>query len=196
MTININSSNTSTPTSDSFQYELSNTSLEQDNPLHLHSSDNPGMKLVSDQFDGIGFSNWKRSMTIALSARIKLGFVDGSLPKPESTSTSFKSWFRCNDMVISWILGVFSKSIGQTVIYCNSAYQMWCELEERYGVSNGSQLFGLQKDLNDMSQGNKNIADYFTKMKMLWDDIDSLALIPIFSCRCKCGATQKASKFQ
>lgn len=73
---------------------------------------------------------------------------------------------------------------------------MWYVLEERYGVSNGAQLFGLHKELNDMSQGNNNIADYFTKMKILLDDIDSLALIPICSCGCTCGATQKASKFQ
>lgn len=121
MTTNTNS-DISTPISNSFRYESSNTSLEQDNPIHLYSSDNPGMKLVRDQFDGSGFSNWKRSMTIALYARNKLGFVDGSLPKPESTSTSFKSWSKCNDIISSWILGALSKSIGRSVIYCNSAY--------------------------------------------------------------------------
>lgn len=38
----------------------------QDNPFFLQSSDIPGMKLVSESFDGIGFSKWKRSMSIAL----------------------------------------------------------------------------------------------------------------------------------
>lgn len=109
------------------------------------------MKLVSETFDGIGFSNWKRSMLIALSARNKLCFVDGSLPKPALTSPSYKSWLRCNDMVISWILGALSKSIGRSVIYSTSAHQMWLELEERYGVSNGAQLFGLHKELTKIS---------------------------------------------
>lgn len=179
-----------------FCYTVSNSSLEQDNPLHLHSSDNPGMKLVSDPFDESGFSNWKRSMTIALSARNKLGFVDGSLTQPESNSASYKSWSRCNDMVISWILGALSKAIGRSVIYCNSAHQMCLELEERYGISSGAQLFGLQKEFKEISQGNSNIIDYFTKIKMLWDDIDGLGLIPTCSCGCKCGASQKMSKFQ
>lgn len=133
----------STPTPSQFGYTVSNSSLEQDNPLHLHSSDNPGMKLVSDSFDGSGFSNWKRSMTIALSARNKLGFVDGTLLRPESNSTSYKSWSRCNDMVISWILEALSKTIGRSVIYCNSAHQMWLELEERYGIFNGAQLLAF-----------------------------------------------------
>lgn len=65
--------------------------FNQDNPLHLQSSDSPGMKLVSEPFDGTGFSNWKRSMTIALYARNKLGFVDGTIPKPISSSSTFKS---------------------------------------------------------------------------------------------------------
>lgn len=96
--------------------------LDHDNPLYLHSSDSPGMKLVSDPFDGTGFSNWKRSMTIALSARNKLGFVDGTLVKPTAESSTFKSWSRCNDMVISWLLGSLSRTIGRSVIYSNSAH--------------------------------------------------------------------------
>ncbi|XP_074327756.1 uncharacterized protein LOC141665669 [Apium graveolens] len=145
--------------------DTSHAQFNQDNPLHLQSSDSPGMKLVSEAFDGTDFSNWKRSMTIALSARNKLGFVDGTIPRPVTTSPSFKSWSRCNDM-------------------------------ERYGVSSGAQLFGLHKELAEVNQGNSNIADYFTKMKMLWDDIDALCLIPVCSCGCSCGASQKLSKFQ
>lgn len=169
------------------------SSFIQDNPFHLQSSDNPGMKLVSECFDGTGFGNWKRSMIIALSARNKLGFVDGSISKPDSKSPSYKSWARCNDMVISWILGALSKTIGRSVIYSNSAHQMWKELGERYGVSNGAQLFGLHKELSEVSQGNSNIADYFTKLKMLWDDVDSLCLIPVCTCDCTCGAAQKTA---
>ena len=110
--------------------QIANSSqFAQDNPLYLQSSDSPGMKLVSECFDGTGFGNWKRSMIIALSARNKLCFVDGSLPKPLATSSSFKSWSRCNDMVISWLLGALFKSIGRSVIYCNTAQQIWLELD-------------------------------------------------------------------
>ncbi|XP_074343125.1 uncharacterized protein LOC141680950 [Apium graveolens] len=95
-------------------------------------------------------------------------------------------------MVISWLLGALSKTIGRSVIYSNSAHEIWLESEERYGVSSGAQLFGLHKELAEISQGSNNITDYFTKMKMSWDDIDALCLIPV----CSCGASQKLSKFQ
>lgn len=120
--------------------------IAQDNPYHLQFSDSPGMKLVSYPFDESCFSNWKRSMTIALYARNKLGFVDYSISKPVSTTAMFKSWSHCNGIVISWILGALSKSIGRSIISSMSAYEMWSELEEKYSVFNGAQLFGLHKD--------------------------------------------------
>ena len=170
------------------------TRLDQDNPLYLQNSDSPGMKLVNECFDGTGFSNWKRSMSIALSARNKLGFVDGSIPQPDPISPTYKSWSRCNDMVLSWILGALSKQIGRSVIYSTSAHQMWKELDERYGVSNAAQLFGLHKELNEIHQGNSNIADYFTKLKMLWDDIDYLCMVPVCTC-CTCDANKQLAVF-
>lgn len=178
------------------QFTHSNSHFDHDNPLHLQSSDSPGMKLINDVFDGTGFSNWKRSVLIALSARNKVCFVDGSFPKPDLTASTFKSWCRCNDMVISWLLGALSKSIGRSVIYSTSAHQMWLELEERYGTSNGAQLFGLHKELTEISQGNSTIATYFTKIKMMWDDIDSLCTLPVCSCGCTCGASKKLTQFQ
>lgn len=99
-------------------------------------------------------------------------------------------------MVISWILGALFKQIGRSVIYSNSAHEMWRELEEWYGTSSVAQLFGLHKDLSEINLGNNNIAEYFIKMKMLWDDIDALCFVPICTCGCKCGAAKKMAKFQ
>lgn len=50
------------------------------------------------------------------------------------------------------LLKTWSKSTCGSVIYSNLTHQLWLELEERYGVSNGTQLFGLQKELNELSQ--------------------------------------------
>ena len=67
----------------------------------LHPSDHPGFLIVSTVFDGIGFGSWKRAMTIALSTKSKLYFVDGSLPRPSLNSRNLKKWLKCNDMVMS-----------------------------------------------------------------------------------------------
>lgn len=65
----------------------SSGNIDSSNPLYLHQSDHPAMILVSKAFDGTGFGAWKRSMTIALSAKNKLSFVDGKLQKYSTPHT-------------------------------------------------------------------------------------------------------------
>nr|XP_009784460.1 PREDICTED: uncharacterized protein LOC104232873 [Nicotiana sylvestris] len=79
---------------------------------YLHPSDSPGMVLVNSVFDGKGYGGWRRAIIIALSAKNKLGFIDGTYYEPDASSTDFKQWNRCNDMVISWILNSLSKDIA------------------------------------------------------------------------------------
>ena len=51
-------------------------------------------------------------MLIALSVKNKLGFIDGSLPKPDMSDISLlNAWIRNNNVVISWILNFISKEI-------------------------------------------------------------------------------------
>lgn len=52
---------------------------------HLLNSDHPGSALVSEQLDGTNYGTWIVAMTTSLEAKNKLGFVYGSIPKPEVT---------------------------------------------------------------------------------------------------------------
>ncbi|XP_076950879.1 uncharacterized protein LOC143623998 [Bidens hawaiensis] len=159
----------------------STSSIDSSNPLYLHASDHPGMLLVSKSFDGTGFNAWKRAMSIALSAKNKLRFVTGDVPIP-SIPTQQQLWQRCNDMVISWILNTLSKDISESVLYTQTAHQLWTELDDRYNQENGANLYQLQKNLCQISQGNSDIATYFTKVKSNWDELNALSGIP--SCTC------------
>ncbi|KAI3820683.1 hypothetical protein L1987_08231 [Smallanthus sonchifolius] len=124
--------------------------MDSSNPLFLHSSDHPGLLLVSIVFDGSAFGSWKRVMSIALSAKNKLGFVDGTVVRPTS-SPNLELWKRCNDMVISWILNTLSSDISYS-------------------------------SLSAISQGNDDVATYFTKIKSIWDEINEIEPIPPFTC--------------
>ena len=52
-------------------------------PYFLHSSDHPGMVLVSAPLTRSNFLTWSRSMRIALGAKMKLEFIDGKIQKLE-----------------------------------------------------------------------------------------------------------------
>lgn len=62
-------------------------------------------QLVSLKFNGEGFTSWKRSMLLTLSAKNKIGFVNGMYKQlVDERSDEFKAWSRCNDLICSFNL--------------------------------------------------------------------------------------------
>ncbi|XP_016478937.1 uncharacterized protein LOC107800301 [Nicotiana tabacum] len=120
-------------------------------PFYFHPFDSPGMLMVNTPFD----------------AKNKVGFIDVTFLQPKISCDSFKSWTRTNDMVISWMLNTLTKEITKSVLYSKTAREIWLELEEKSGQSNGPQLFHLQKEINESVQGNLDIAGYYTMLKRL-----------------------------
>ncbi|XP_070022949.1 uncharacterized protein [Nicotiana sylvestris] len=168
--------------------------IDSSHPYYLHPSDYPWMNLVSSVFDGKSYGGWRRAVVIALSAKIKLGFIDGTLVVPSSDSGLQKAWARCNDMVLSWLLNSLSKEIAESVLYSQSAKDLWGDLEDRFGQTNGAKLFQQQKELSAVIQGNTSVSTYFTKMKSLWDELDALNTFSACVCEYDCGAKSKSLK--
>ena len=81
------------------------------NPFFLHHADNLGSVIVSSALDGDNFVTWRRSMMMALVAKNKFGFVDGSIVKPPAGDPSLHGWVRCNNMLLSWMLNSVSKDV-------------------------------------------------------------------------------------
>ena len=52
------------------------------NPFFLHALDHPGLVLFYQPLTELNFNSWSCSMKMALNLKHKLGFVDGSSPKP------------------------------------------------------------------------------------------------------------------
>ncbi|KAH0749901.1 hypothetical protein KY290_029133 [Solanum tuberosum] len=172
----------------------SSTLIDSASPFYIHPSDSPGMLLVNSPFDGKGYAGWSRALVIALSAKNKLGLIDGSLAEPLPSDPTHKLWARCNDMVISWILNSLSKDIAESVLYSRTAKEIWKDLSARFGQCNGAQLYQLQKELSDAVQGNTDITGYFTRIKKLWDELDAFITLDHCSCACICRGKIKTIK--
>lgn len=63
-------------------FEVSGSPDNIHSSYHLHSSDHPGLILVSDLLDGNNYSVWYVAMLTSLEDKNKLGFLDGSIVKP------------------------------------------------------------------------------------------------------------------
>lgn len=106
-------------------------------PFYLSQSDHPGMILVSHPLTGDNYISWKRSIMLALSSKLKLGFINGKVVPPKDTDASFDQWKRVDDLVITWILNCVSRDIVNSIIFANTAKELWDDLAQRFGESNG-----------------------------------------------------------
>ncbi|XP_021837837.1 uncharacterized protein [Spinacia oleracea] len=178
--------------------DQTDSSQNPNSGYYLSNSDLNATKLVSIEFEGKKFSDRRRSMMIALSARNKLCFVDGSLIPPAANSQNYKIWTRCNDLVISWMLASLEPKIARSVLYLKTARAIWLELADMYCRESGPQLFSVQQQLSELSQGDdEEVSSFFTKIKMLWDQLDGLEPLPVCECTgCSCNLTQQLLKTQ
>ena len=87
-------------------------------------------------------------MTRALSAKNKLGFVNGSISQPiDPLDPLYDIWTRCNELVLSWLTNCMSREI-----YAVTAKEIWDELKDRYSDSDGPRVFHLKQAICSLKQ--------------------------------------------
>lgn len=97
-------------------------------------------------------------------------------------------------MVASWILNSLSKEISDIVEYVNNSVELWRELEDGYDQTNGAKLYQIQKEINDLTQGDLDITAYYTIMKKLWEELSTISNRNPYTCTCVCGAKESSHK--
>ncbi|XP_061371786.1 uncharacterized protein LOC133314332 [Gastrolobium bilobum] len=136
-------------------------------PYHLSNADHPGIILIPHSLLGPNYNSWRRSMFLALTAKNKVSFVNGSLLQPTVDDLLFSSWNRCNSMVTSWILNSVSKDIANSLMYFSTAYDLWADLRARFHQANGPRIFQLKQQISSLHQGALDVNGYYMKLKIL-----------------------------
>jgi len=167
-----------------FQFSISPSIFTNPaSPFYLPHGESLGTILVSQPLIGENYNTWSRSMIMALTAKNKLAFVNGSLLQPAVESgVEYQAWIRCNNMVLSWILNSASKEIAASVIYIDTCHGMWLDLKERFSQKNRPRVFQLQKSISALTQDNSSVSCYFTQLQSLWDELSNYRQIPPCSC--------------
>ncbi|KAL0309384.1 UNVERIFIED_CONTAM: hypothetical protein Sradi_5880700 [Sesamum radiatum] len=133
----------------------------------------------------------KLKQEIALGVESKIGFIDGSCVKPVTTGVEQEQWRKADCMVISSLLNSISKDIVEAGMCTSSARALWMKLESRFGESNGSSIYQLQREIASICQGNLCLDDYFIKLTKLCEGLVFVAPPPICKCGlCVCGCAK------
>lgn len=135
------------------------------------------MYILVKLLNGENYNHWRHSMEISLSQRNKLDLIKGKYPKSDAADKLASQWQRCNDLIISWLLHSLEPEIAESVMYCQSAQEIWEELELRYGKANGAKIFQLQKEIGLTTQDSLSVSAYFAKLKTMWDEYSSVVSI-------------------
>ncbi|KAF7839822.1 retrovirus-related Pol polyprotein from transposon TNT 1-94 [Senna tora] len=152
-------------------------------PCDITSLDNPGLLITQVQLRGENYDEWACSVRTALRARKKFGFVDGTIKKPDETSDDLEDWWTINWLLVSWIRNTIEPTLRSTISHYEVARDLWKDIKDRFSVTNGPRIQQLKAELGSCTQKGKPIADYYGKLKQLWDEIDSVDPHPT----CKCG---------
>ncbi|KAJ0547746.1 putative retrotransposon gag domain, retrotransposon Copia-like protein [Helianthus annuus] len=156
--------------------------INHDSPYYIHASDYPRQMHVNDVLTDNNYIDWAQEMMNFLFAKNKTGFIDGTMKKPEPTSTEYMPWMRCDAMIKGWLNTSMEKEIRNSVKYASTAEEIWSDLKERFGKESAPRAYELKQSLTNIRQDGASISAYYTKLRVLWDEIQSVLPIPKCSC--------------
>jgi len=156
--------------------------IDPSDPFFIHASDHPSMTLVPKVLDGTNYAMWRRSILISLSAKNKLGFINGTISIPGESDPKYMLWQRCNDMVLSWILNSLNQELANSVLYVETPSEIWLDLQERFSQGDFSHHYQVQRSIVELQQNQDSIFAYYTKIKTLWDELKMSS--PAIQCTC------------
>ena len=126
-------------------------------------------------------------MLTALSAKNKVEFVNGTAPQPPLSDPKYNAWLRSNNMVVSWIVHSVSTSIRHSILWMDKADDIWTDLRSQYSQGDLLRMSDLQFEASSMKQGNLSVTDFFTKLRVVWDELENFRPDPVCTCSTKCS---------
>ncbi|GJX35613.1 hypothetical protein Tco_0247170 [Tanacetum coccineum] len=127
----------------------------------------------------------------------KVGFIDDALKKPEKTATDYMAWMRCDAMVKGWLTTSMEKDIRSSVKYANTASEIWSDLLKRFGKERTPRAYELKQTLSNTHQTGISVSAYYTKLRGLWDEMESVLPAPRCTCKkCSCEMGKKKNELR
>jgi len=88
-----------------------------------------------------------------LRAKNKLGFVDGTITKPDTKGGDENFAMKMvNSMITSWIMNVIDPKLHGSIAYVNAAHAMWENIRKRYSIPNIPRIHKLKAESHHASK--------------------------------------------
>ncbi|XP_010507211.1 PREDICTED: uncharacterized protein LOC104783806 [Camelina sativa] len=158
-------------------------------PYQLNASDNPGALISSVILQEDNYAEWATELKNSLQAKQKLGFIDGSVPKP-TTEPELASWRAANSMIIGWICTSIDPKLRSTVSFITDASTLWVSLRSRFSVGNGVCKQVLKDDIAACKQNGQSVMEYYCRLSKLSEELHNYNT----GRQCTCAAAPDIAK--
>ncbi|XP_074277221.1 uncharacterized protein LOC141600864 [Silene latifolia] len=174
-------------------YDDKSLETKQNPTYHLVHVENPGGNITQVAFNGKNYDEWSRSFKLALLAKGKLGYIDGTIPKPSTAAADFESWRSINALVTAWIYESLESSLCKAISCRPEAKQIWTDIKNRFCQGNDARVYRLEADLMACRQGPiESLLDYYGRITTIWNELLEYNPLPDCSCSaCPCDWVAK-----
>ncbi|XP_074313856.1 uncharacterized protein LOC141649053 [Silene latifolia] len=130
------------------------------NPVYAVSlHDGTGAKITHVVLLGPNYEEWAKGFRVALGAKRKLGFIDGTLKKKPSDPKDVEDWTAINYLIIAWIFNTIDSRIqnnlsdckqkpGETIMdYYGRMKKLWDDIND-FDALPSCKCSGCRCDLN------------------------------------------------
>ncbi|XP_076923671.1 uncharacterized protein LOC143585876 [Bidens hawaiensis] len=171
--------------------------VDHTSPYYIHASDYPRQLHVNDVLTDGNYTDWSQEMLNFLFAKNKICVIDGSIKKPEPYSPTYMAWLQCDAMLKGWLNTTMEKEIRTSVKYASTVQEIWADLKECFGKDNAPRAYELKHSLTMIKQEGSSVSAYFTRLRSIWDEVESVLPVPLCICNgCTCGLGKKLSDFK
>lgn len=116
-------------------------------------------------------------------------FINGKIKSSSKNDALFVTYERCDNIVLAWISASLSPDIAQSTIYMDNTTQLYTCLQNRSSKSSHFRLSDILQQIHFMHRGEKFVTAYFNELKTLWEDLETLIILP--TCTCDSHTTMK-----
>ncbi|XP_074314707.1 uncharacterized protein LOC141649939 [Silene latifolia] len=81
-------------------------------------------------------------------------------------------------MIKAWLRTVIDEKLHSSITFSGTVTKIWNELKERYSAGNAPRVHQLKSDLNECKQGTRFVVEYYTALKMIWDELAGYSKVP------------------
>ncbi|CAH9108208.1 unnamed protein product [Cuscuta epithymum] len=156
--------------------------IDPTSPYFLGPQDRPGDIITPVKLIASNYEDWSNAVRLALRARRKYVFVDGSIVKPAPPCTE-EDWLTLHSMIVSWLLNTVSPEVRGTLSCYEDAAKLWNDLKERFSSVDGPRIHQVKTDLARCVQTKgMPVGTYYAKLQTLWDALNNYE--PLIACKC------------